>query len=140
MTRDEVSEINPQAILWDDLDEAILCMASRENGVLSFFDSTGEVLPKLDEEVYNPENFDEEDDIYDHWSRSNFTNIVVYDINTIIDILSKDMEVDESELDEFETIEDRKLGMAYEFFSYNIEGGYVGDFTPLHVFLTIKEE
>jgi hypothetical protein len=52
----------------------------------------------------------------------------------------KDMEVDESELFEGETIETAKYVMALEYFDYNIAGGFVGPMTPIHLILESPEE
>ena len=95
MTREEITEINPEALVCDGFDEAIIGMAERIN----------------------------------------LGPVVAYDVEKIINILMKDMEVDEETLEEGETVEDRKYEMAYEYFDYNIKGAWMGEFTP--IFITI---
>jgi hypothetical protein len=51
----------------------------------------------------------------------------------MIEILAKDMEVDLDDLDEYETEDERKYTLALEFYDYNTNGAYVGEFTPLHI-------
>ena len=65
--------------------------------------------------------------------------VVAYSVEKIIEILMKDMEVDESELEEDETIESKKYGMAYEYFEYNIKGAWMGEFTPVFITSLIEE-
>lgn len=98
MTRDEIAEINPEALLCDGFDDAIIGVAERIN----------------------------------------LGPVVAYDVEKIIAILSKDMEVDESELEEGETIEMKQYEMAYEYFEFNIKGAWMGEFTP--VFITTNLE
>ena len=93
MTRDEIAEINPEALLCDGFDDAIIGMAERIN----------------------------------------LGSVVAYDVEKIITILSKDMEVDESELEEGETIEMKQYEMAYEYFEFNIKGAWMGEFTPVFI-------
>ena len=81
MTRDEIAEVNPEALLCDGFDEAIIGMAERIN----------------------------------------LGPVVAYDVEKILNILALDMEVDESDLQEGETIENVKYSMALEYFEYNIE-------------------
>ena len=138
MTRDEVGSLSSNAILWDDLDEAIIGLAKRTDfGPLVVYDANGEVTIKLDEEFY--ESFEEDEDKFDSWSRPTFEGVVVYDTTKIIGLLMKDMEVDESELFEGETIETAKYMMALEYFDYNIAGGFVGPMTPIHLILESEE-
>jgi hypothetical protein len=59
--------------------------------------------------------------------------VVAYDIDKMIEILAKDMEVDLDDLDEYETEDERKYTLALEFYDYNTNGAYVGEFTPLHI-------
>lgn len=139
MTRDEVASLSPNAVVWDDLDEAIIGLAKRTDfGPLVVYDTNGEIPVKLEEEFY--ESFEEDEDKYDSWDRPTFEGIVVYDTTKIIGILMKDMEVDESELFEGETIETAKYMMALEYFDYNIAGGFVGPMTPIHLILESPEE
>ena len=96
MTREEVSEINPDALMCDGFDEAIIGMAERIN----------------------------------------LGPVVAYSTEKIIEILMRDMEVDEEDLEEGESIETLKYQMAYEHFEYNIKGAWMGEFTP--VFITTE--
>jgi hypothetical protein len=91
MTRDEIAEINPEALLCDGLDDAIIGVAERIN----------------------------------------LGPVVAYDVEKIIAILSKNMEVDESELEEGETIEMKQYEMAYEYFEFNIKGAWTVSYTHL---------
>lgn len=93
MTRDEIAEINPEALMCDGFDEAIIGMAERIN----------------------------------------LGPVVAYDVEKILSILALDMEVDESDLEEGETIETLKYNMAYEYFEYNILGAWMGEFTPIFI-------
>jgi hypothetical protein len=54
----------------------------------------------------------------------------------MIEILAKDMEVDLDDLDEYET-EDERYTLALEFYDYNTNGAYVGEFT-LHIHVKKK--
>ena len=139
MTRDEVASLSSNAILWDDLDEAIIGLAKRTDfGPLVVYDTNGEISINLEEEFY--ETFEEDEDKYDSWDRPTFEGVVVYDTTKVLGILMKDMEVDESELFEGETIETAKYMMALEYFDYNIAGGFVGPMTPIHLILESPEE
>lgn len=93
MTRDEIAEINPEALMCDGFDEAIIGMAERIN----------------------------------------LGPVVAYDVEKILNILALDMEVDESDLQEGETIENVKYSMALEYFEYNILGAWMGEFTPVFI-------
>jgi len=79
MTREEISEINPDALLLDGFDEAIIGMAERIN----------------------------------------LGPVVAYDIEKIIDIM---IERDEMTYEE-----------AMEFFDFNIQGAWMGEFTPIYI-------
>ena len=70
--------------------------------------------------------------------RINLGPVVAYDTEKILSILMEDMEVDESQLDDGESIESAKYLMALEHFEYNIKGGWIGEFTP--VFITKSNE
>jgi hypothetical protein len=107
-------------------------------GPLVVYDTNGEISINLEEEFY--ETFEEDEDKYDSWDRPTFDGVVVYDTTKILGILMKDMEVDESELFEGETIETAKYVMALEYFDYNIAGGFVGPMTPIHLILESPEE
>lgn len=98
MTRDEISEINPYALMCDGFDEAIIGMAERIN----------------------------------------LGPVVAYDVEKILAILSKDMEIDETELEEGETIEMKQYEMAYEYFEFNIKGAWMGEFTPVFITTTLE--
>lgn len=129
MTRDEIANINPSAILWDGLDGAIIGMANKDdNDPFIVTDSNGKVV-----EIDYYEDDDSEEIYDDRWGRVNFGPVVAYDIDTIIEILMLDMEVEENEIEEGQSIEDVKREMASEFFYYNIDGGFVGVFTPVHL-------
>jgi hypothetical protein len=140
MTRDEIASFNPNAVLWDGLDEAIIGLGRRTDfGTLQVYDTNGLIEVKLDffyeDELEDP--FSEENDIIDNWGRATFEDLVVYDVDKIIKILMVDMEVDELYGDE--TIEESKYSMAMEHFSYNIAGGYVGENTPIHLMLELVD-
>lgn len=67
--------------------------------------------------------------------------VVCYDRDKAIEALKKsykdeDIELDEDEIKNGITIEDKKYEAALEWFEFNILGGYVGDYTP--VFVTIN--
>lgn len=97
MSIDEISEINPQALILDGFDDAIIGIAERIN----------------------------------------LGPVVAYDKHKIINTLMNDMEVSEEELEEGETIEDKKYELAMEYFDYNIIGAWMGEFTP--IFITTEE-
>lgn len=61
-----------------------------------------------------------------HTARGSDVEVLAYSVEKIIDILvSRDgMTNDE----------------AYEFFSFNIEGAYVGEDTPIYIYAYIEEE
>ena len=92
MSREDIAEINPDALICDGFDEAIIGMAERIN----------------------------------------LGPVVAYDVEKIIEILMKDMEVEPDDLEE-----DVKREMAYEYFYFNIQGAWMGEFTP--IFITKKE-
>ena len=134
MSSDEISKYNSNAIVWDGLDEAIIGVCSRIN--------SGPLLVITNDDSYEVDFFDNDDDDLDEtkpyintFSRKDFGPVVLYDTNKIIEILMVDMEVDESELEEGYTIDDLKREMAYEYFYYNIDGGFVGEFTPIHLLI-----
>lgn len=94
MTREEISEINPEALLCDGFDEAIIGIADRIN----------------------------------------LGPVVAYDVEKMIHIIMKDMEVNEEELEDGMDIESTKYQMAYEYFDFNIMGAWMGEFTPVFIF------
>lgn len=140
MTSKEVASLSPKAILWDGFDTAIIGLGKRTDfGPLVVYDANGEIPIKLEEEFY--ESFeDENEDKYDSWERPTFEGIVVYDTAKIIGLLMKDMEVNEDELEEGETIEMAKYMMSLEYFDFNVAGGYYGPMTPIHLILESQEE
>lgn len=79
MTRDEIAEINPEALLCDGFDDAIIGMAERIN----------------------------------------FGPVVAYSVEKIIEIL---MQRDDMEYED-----------AWDYFSYNILGAWVGENTPIFI-------
>lgn len=94
MTREEIAEYNPEALVCDGFDEAIIGMAER-------IDLGGP--------------------------------IVAYDKNKIIERLMRDMEVTEDDLEDGQSVEDKKYEMAVEYFDFNIIGAWVGEFTPIFI-------
>ena len=70
--------------------------------------------------------------------RINLGPVVAYDVEKMIQILMKDMEVEEGELEEGETIENKKYEMALEYFYYNIQGAWMGEFTPVFITTTVN--
>jgi hypothetical protein len=97
MTREEIADINPDALVCDGFYEAIIGMAERIN----------------------------------------LGPVVAYSVDKIIEILMKDMEVDEEDLEEGDSIENLKYQMAYEHFEYNIKGAWMGEFTPVFITTTM---
>jgi hypothetical protein len=93
MVRDEIAEINPEALLLDGFDEAIIGMAERIN----------------------------------------LGPIIAYDVEKIIEILAKDMEVEEDDLVDDQSIEELKISMAYDYFYFNIQGAWMGENTPIFI-------
>tara|TARA_R110002050_G_scaffold34397_2_gene86788 strand:+ start:5660 stop:5911 length:252 start_codon:yes stop_codon:yes gene_type:complete len=79
MTREDVSEINPEALMVDGFDKAIIGMAERIN----------------------------------------LGPVVAYDVDKIINIMMERDGMDYTE--------------AYEFYSYNIVGGWLGEYTPVFI-------
>lgn len=62
-----------------------------------------------------------------------FGPIVAYNVDKIIDIIMESMEIDENTLDSDSDEESNKYIDALEHFEYNIDGAWVGNFTPLHL-------
>ena len=60
-------------------------------------------------------------------------SVVAYDVSKILMILMVDMEVDESDLEEGQSIEDVKYFMALEYYDFNIANAWVGENTPVHI-------
>ena len=90
-----------------------------------------DIIQEYNEEALTCDGFDEA--IIGMASRINFGPVVAYDVEKIIEILAKDMTVDESELEEGDTIESAKYGMAREFYEFNIVGGFHGEMMPVFV-------
>jgi len=92
---------------------------------------TREEIAEYNEEALLLDGFDEA--IIGIAERINLGPVVAYDVEKIIEILMKDMEVSEDELDEGESIESRKYQMALEYFDYNVKGAWMGEFTPIFI-------
>jgi len=99
--------------------------------------SVREEIEAINEDALLCDGFDEA--IIGMAERINLGPVVAYDVDKIIEILAKDMEVDESDLEEDESIESRKYFMAREYYEYNIVGGWHGEFTPVFIEKTILE-
>ena len=97
MTPEDTAEINPDALVCDGFDEAIIGMGERIN----------------------------------------LGPVVAYDVEKIIEILMKDMVPEPEDLEDGRTEEDVKREMAYDYFYFNIQGAWMGEFTP--IFITKKE-
>jgi len=132
MTQEEIHKVNPKVIVWDFLDEAIMGIANKE------LDGPIVVTLSEDPETLVLEFFDNEEETYDNWGRREFGPVVAYDINKIIDILMRDVSVNENDLEDGMTVEDAKYETALEYFEFNIDGAWVGEFTPIHIL--VKEE
>lgn len=65
--------------------------------------------------------------------RINLGPVVAYDVEKIVEILAADMEVEDDDLADGQSIEDLKISMAYEYFYYNIQGAWMGDNTPIFI-------
>ena len=96
-----------------------------------------EVLGEMNEEILLLDGFDEA--IIGSCERINLGPVVAYSVEKIIEILMKDMEVSEDDLEEDETIEGRKYSDALEYFEYNIKGAWMGEFTPVFMTKLIEE-
>lgn len=67
--------------------------------------------------------------------------VVAYDKDKAIEALKNTFDITEEDLDEYDvaedkTLDDKKYEMAVEWFDYNVIGGYVGEYTP--IFITIN--
>lgn len=129
MDLDKLFELNPEAIIWDGLNEAIIGMASKEidGPIIVTFIKDGEF------DTYEVLGTDEEDEPIDRWGRMVFGPIVAYNVDKIIDIIMESMEIDENTLESDSSSESHKYIDALEHFEYNIDGAWVGNFTPLHL-------
>lgn len=65
-------------------------------------------------------------------------SVVAYDTGKILEILMRDIEVDVDDLEEDETYESRQYQMALEYYEFNILGAWVGDYTPVHITLSLE--
>jgi hypothetical protein len=97
---------------------------------------TIEDIAEINPDALTCDGFD--DAIIGMAERINLGPVVAYDVEKMIQILMKDMEVDEEELEEGETIENKKYEMALEYFYYNIQGAWMGEFTPVFITTTIN--
>jgi hypothetical protein len=93
MTVDEIREINPEALVCDGFDEAIIGVAERID----------------------------------------LGPIVAYDKDKMIEILMRDMDVDQDDTQDGRSIEEIKFDLALEYFEFNILGAYVGEYTPIFI-------
>lgn len=71
-------------------------------------------------------------------TRCGMLDVVCYDKDKAIEILAKGFKVTKKDLDEDEiangmTVQDKKYEMAIEWYEFNIIGGYLGDLTPIFV-------
>ena len=140
MTRDEIASLSPNAILWDGLDEAIIGLAKRDDfSPLVIYNSNGIVDIKLDSNFYESFEDDEVFDSIDNWDRPNFEGLVAYDVEKAVKILMNDMEVSDDDIEDGMTRDDAAYMMALDYFSYNVSGAFVGDYTPLHLFIEETE-
>jgi len=96
-----------------------------------------ELISEYNEEALVCDGFDEA--IIGMASRINLGPVVAYSVEKIIEILMKDMVVSEEDLEEGETIENRKYSDALEYFEYNIKGAWMGEFTPVFIEKLIEE-
>jgi hypothetical protein len=97
---------------------------------------TIEDIAEINPDALTCDGFD--DAIIGMAERINLGPVVAYDVEKMIQILMKDMEVEEEELEEGETIENKKYEMALEYFYYNIQGAWMGEFTPVFITTTIN--
>ena len=118
MDLDKLFELNHEAIVWDGLNEAIIGVASKElsGPIIVTFIKDG----KFD--TYKVLGTDEEGEPIDRWGRMEFGPIIAYNMDKIINILMETMGTD-----------DDNYVDALEYFEYNIDGAWVGKFTPLHL-------
>jgi hypothetical protein len=95
-----------------------------------------EEVAEYNEEALLCDGFDEA--IIGVAERINLGPVAAYDVEKIIEILMRTMEVDESDLEEGQSIENAKYQMAYEYFEFNIKSAWLGEHTP--VFITKSYE
>jgi len=87
-----------------------------------------EILEESNPEALFMDGFD--DAILGIAERPNLGPVVAYDEDKIIEILSKQMEVDPEDLDD-RTEDDIKLEMALDYYGYNIKSTWMGEGTPI---------
>ena len=114
---DEISNINPESIILTGFDSEIIGIGNLIDGKIIITNPlTNEIVfeyvIKSDEEL---DSIEEDELIEGLWDRTIITNVVVYDMDKMIDKLSNDM----------------SYADAYEYFHFNILGGYLGPFTPI---------
>lgn len=97
---------------------------------------TIEDIAEINPDALTCDGFD--DAIIGMAERINLGPVVAYDVEKMIQILMKDMEVEEEELEEGESIENKKYEMALEYFYYNIQGAWMGEFTPVFITTTVN--
>jgi hypothetical protein len=88
-----------------------------------------EKIAEINPEALTIDGFD--DAIVGIGERINLGPVVIYDEEKMIEIIMNDMDVSVDELEEGETIEDKKYSMSLEHFEFNIKGAWVGKFTPI---------
>jgi hypothetical protein len=59
--------------------------------------------------------------------------IVAYDKDKMIEILMRDIDVDQDDTQDGRSIEEIKFDLALEYFEFNILGAYVGEYTPIFI-------
>jgi hypothetical protein len=94
---------------------------------------------KLDPVFYAGFEDDDEFDSIDNWERPSFEGLVTYDVEKAIKILMNQMEVSDDDIEDSMTRDDAAYMMALEYFGYNVSGAFVGDYTPLHLFIEETE-
>lgn len=90
-----------------------------------------ELISERNEEALICDGFDEA--IIGLCERINLGPVVAYSVEKIIEILMKDIQVSEDDLEDGETIESRKYSDALEYFEFNIKGAWMGEFTPVFI-------
>lgn len=119
MTVKEIANIIPDTLIWDDFDEAIICLCKKDkSGKITYYNNDGEITLELEET-----NIEEETNI-DCWGRETF-NVILYNTDKIIQILINKNGMEEDD--------------AIEYFHFNIEGGYIGPNTPIAIRLKTNE-
>jgi hypothetical protein len=96
-----------------------------------------EVIELVDEEAIFYDDLDSA--IIGIAERCGMNTVVCYDKDKAIEALKEsfvDVELDDDDIVNGLTIEDKKEEMAIDWFYYNTLGAYVGDYTP--IFITIN--